>query len=199
MQSRLERQIAFILEIDKLKHIFRQSRLIGSERFENDAEHTWHLTIMAVLLAEHAESAQLDMLTVLKMLLIHDLVEIDAGDTFAYDDKGLEDKYEREQAAAIRLFGMLPDDQGDEFHRLWEQFEERQTDEAKFAAAIDRLQPVLFNYENKGQSWREHGITSDRVLARNAQIAEGSTELWRYVERLIEQAVKQGFFNEKGE
>nr|WP_170143703.1 HD domain-containing protein [Paenibacillus flagellatus] len=193
--SRLERQIAFILEIDKLKHVFRKSRLIRSERFENDAEHTWHLAVMAVLLAEHANEPELDLLKVLKMLLIHDLVEIDAGDTFAYDEKGLEGKYEREKAAADRLFGLLPDDQRDEFQALWEEFEARATAEAAFAAAVDRLQPMLFNYENEGQSWKEHGITSDRVLARNRQIGEGSETLWRYAERMIVEAEKRGFFS----
>ncbi|RKN87006.1 HD domain-containing protein [Paenibacillus ginsengarvi] len=192
---RLEQQLSFIIEIDKLKHIFRKTRLVRSDRFENDAEHTWHLAMMAVVLYEHANEPDLDLLTVLKMLLIHDLVEIDAGDTFAYDEKGLEGKFEREQAAAQRLFGMLPDDQKDEFIGLWMQFEARETKEAKFAAAVDRLQPMLFNYENEGQSWKEHGISSDRVLERNKHIAQGSTELWRYAEELIGKAVKQGYFN----
>jgi putative hydrolase of HD superfamily len=188
----LEQQIEFILEMDKLKHIFRKSRLIRSERFENDAEHTWHLAVMAMLLAEHANEPDLNMLKVFKMLLIHDVVEIDAGDTFAYDDKGLEGKYEREQAAANRLFGLLPEDQRDECMRLWEEFEARGTGEAKFAAAVDRLQPLLLNVQNEGQSWKEHGITSDRVLERNRHIGEGSTALWQYAEALIGRAVEQG-------
>ncbi|MEF3302945.1 HD domain-containing protein [Paenibacillus sp. GYB003] len=193
--ARLDKQLGFILEIDKLKHVFRKSRLIRSERFENDAEHTLHLAIMAVVLFEYANEPDLDLPTVLKMILVHDLVEIDAGDTFAYDDKGLEGKYEREREAARRLFGMLPDDQRDEFIRLWEQFERRETKEAKFAAAIDRLQPMLFNYENEGQSWKEHGIASDRVLRRNASIGEGSAELWRYAEQMIRNAVSRGYFD----
>lgn len=192
MNSRLERQIEFILEMDKLKHIFRKSRLIRSERFENDAEHTWHLAVMAMLLAEHANEPDLNLLKVFKMLLIHDVMEIDAGDTFAYDDKGLEGKYEREQAAANRLFGLLPEDQRDECMQLWEEFEARDTGEAKFAAAVDRLQPLLINVQNEGQSWKEHGITSDRVLERNRHIAEGSTALWQYAEALIGRAVEQG-------
>jgi putative hydrolase of HD superfamily len=188
----LEQQIEFILEMDKLKHIFRKSRLIRSERFENDAEHTWHLAVMAMLLAEHANEPDLNMLKVFKMLLIHDVVEIDAGDTFAYDDKGLEGKYERELAAANRLFGLLPEDQRDECMQLWEEFEARDTGEAKFAAAVDRLQPLLINVQNEGQSWKEHGITSDRVLERNRHIGEGSTALWQYAEALIGRAVEQG-------
>jgi putative hydrolase of HD superfamily len=188
----LEQQIEFILEMDKLKHIFRKSRLIRSERFENDAEHTWHLAVMAMLLAEHANEPDLNMLKVFKMLLIHDVVEIDAGDTFAYDDKGLEGKYERELAAANRLFGLLPEDQRDECMQLWEEFEARDTGEAKFAAAVDRLQPLLINVQNEGQSWKEHGITSDRVLERNRHIGEGSTALWQYAEALIGKAVEQG-------
>ncbi|TNJ63134.1 HD domain-containing protein [Paenibacillus hemerocallicola] len=178
--------------MDKLKHIFRKSRLIRSERFENDAEHTWHLAVMAMLLAEHANEPDLNMLKVFKMLLIHDVVEIDAGDTFAYDDKGLEGKYERELAAANRLFGILPEDQRDECMQLWEEFEARDTGEAKFAVAVDRLQPLLINVQNEGQSWKEHGITSDRVLERNRHIGEGSTALWQYAEALIGKAVEQG-------
>lgn len=189
----MERQIGFILEIDKLKHVFRKNRLIRSDRYENDAEHTWHLAMMAVVLYEYANEPNLDLLTVLKMLLIHDLVEIDAGDTFAYDEKGSEGKYEREQAAAKRLFGMLPEDQRDAFMQLWEQFEAGETMEAKFAGAVDRLQPMLFNYENEGQSWNEHGITSERVLARNRTIGQGSAELWRYAEGMIAKAVQEGF------
>ncbi|TMV51950.1 HD domain-containing protein [Paenibacillus mesophilus] len=193
MKSRLEQQIEFILEIDKLKHVFRKSRLIRSERFENDAEHTWHLTVMAVLLSEHANAPDLSLPKVLKMLLIHDLVEIDAGDTFAYDVKGLEGKYEREQAAANRLFGLLPEDQRAEFMELWEEFEARETNEAKFAAAMDRLQPVLLNCENEGQSWKEHGITSEQVLERNRHIGDGSSALWQHARKLIGRAVEQGF------
>lgn len=195
--SRLERQLAFILEIDKLKHILRKSRPIASDRFENDAEHTWHLAIMAMLLAEHANEPELNLLKVIKMLLVHDIVEIDAGDTFAYDEQGLAGKYEREQVAAERLFGLLPADQRDECRQLWEEFEARETAEAKFAAAIDRLQPMLLNYENEGRSWNEHGITSDRVLERNRHIADGSAELWRYAEAMIGRAVERGILSER--
>lgn len=193
MESRLERQIGFILEIDKLKHILRKSRLIGSDRFENDAEHTWHLAIMAILLSEHANEPKPDLFKVLKMLLIHDIVEIDAGDTFAYDDKGHEDKSAREREAANRLFGILPEDQRDELTELWQEFEARETNEAKYAAAIDRLQPLLLNYTNKGQSWNENGITSDRVLKYNRHIEQGSSELWQFAEKLIGKAVEQQF------
>lgn len=193
MNARLEQQIRFILEIDKLKQIYRKSRIIGKERFENDAEHTWHLAMMAMILHEHANEPKPDLLKSLKMLLIHDLVEIDAGDTFAYDEKGLEGKYDREMAAAQRIFGILPDDQKQECIVLWEEFEARETSESRFASAVDRLQPMLLNFENEGQSWNEHGITSDRVLARNRQIGEGASELWSYAERLVAEAVEKGF------
>lgn len=193
MNARLVQQIRFILEIDKLKQIYRQSRIIGKERYENDAEHTWHLAMMAMILHEHAIEPKPDLLKSLKMLLIHDLVEIDAGDTFAYDEKGLEGKYDREMAAAQRIFGLLPDDQKMECIELWEEFEARETNESKFASAVDRLQPMLLNFENEGQSWNEHGITSDRVLARNRHIGEGAPELWKYAENLVEEAVKNGY------
>lgn len=191
--TRLEQQLSFILELDKLKHIYRKSRLIRSERFENDAEHTWHLAVMAVMLAEHANEP-LDMMKVLKMLLIHDVVEIDAGDTFAYDEKGLEGKADREREAANRIFGLLPDDQKRECMALWEEFEARESAVSKYAASIDRLQPLLLNYENKGQSWKEHGIASDRVMARNRHIGEGSAALWEHAARLIGKAKENGYF-----
>lgn len=195
--SRLERQIAFIIEIDKLKHVFRKTRLIRNPRLENDAEHTWHLAVMAVLLIEHANDPNIDLMKVIRMLLIHDIVEIDAGDTFAYDNAGHADKFERERKAAERIFGMLPEDQAKEFHELWLEFEARQTMESKYAAAIDRLQPMLFNYENEGNTWKENGITSDRVLAYNRKIGEGSETLWDYAQSMIRKAVENGFFDAK--
>lgn len=191
--ERLRRQLDFIIEVDKLKHVLRRSRLIGSSRYENDAEHTWHLAMMAVLLTEHASDRGLDLLKVVKMLLIHDIVEIDAGDTFAYDEKGYEDKLEREERAAQRIFGLLPEDQRAELLALWKEFEERETSEAKYAAALDRLQPLLLNYRNEGQSWKENRITSDKVLKRNQTIEEGSAELWSYAKALIASAVDKGY------
>jgi putative hydrolase of HD superfamily len=155
--DRLETQLAFILETEKLKQVFRQTLLLGDRRPENDAEHSWHLSLMAVLLVEHA-SAMVDLLKVLKMLLIHDVVEIDAGDTFAYDEVANLDKEEREQKAADRLFGLLPTDQAGAMRALWDEFELRQSPEARYAAALDRLQPLLLNFHGEGAAWRRHGV-----------------------------------------
>jgi len=195
--ERLQQQIAFIIEIDKLKSIYRQSIIIDKTRNENDAEHSWQLAMMAVVLLEHANTKVIDPLRVIKMLLIHDVVEIDAGDTFAYDDTGHEDKYERELAAAERIFGLLPDDQSGELLALWKEFEARETAEAKFAAALDRLAPMLLNYYTGGKSWNDHGITSDQVLRRNRHINDGSTDLWEYAKSFIADAVQQGILTEK--
>jgi len=193
MNQRLMKQLQFIVEIDKLKSVCRQSYITDRSRHENDAEHTWHLTAMAILLLEHADNRQLDMIRVLKMLIVHDLVEIDAGDTFAYDERGHEDKYEREKAAARRIFGLLPDDQRQELIALWEEFEARETPEAQYAAAMDRLQPLLQNFHTEGKSWREHGVTSDKVLARNRHIGDISRELWEYVQALVAKSVDRGY------
>jgi len=190
---RLEQQLAFILEVDKLKTILRRSRILDQSRYENDAEHTWHLMLMALMLKEHANVQSLDMMRVLKMLVIHDIVEIDAGDTFAYDEKGHEDKFEREEAAAKRIFGLLPEDQEAECYALWREFEDRETPESKYAAAIDRLQPMLLNYHTGGLSWQENGVTSDKVLKRNRTIEEGSEALWEYAKNLVRQAVDNGY------
>ena len=190
--GRLEQQIRFILEIDKLKTILRRTYLLHVDRAENTAEHSWHLAMMAILLAEHANEP-VDVPRVVKMVLIHDIVEIDAGDTYIYDTQGALDKAEREHAAADRLFGMLPSDQGREFRTLWEEFEARQTPEAKFAGALDRFMPQLHNYHTQGRSWNEHGITADRVLERNACMAEGSASLWDLAQALVDDAVAKGF------
>jgi len=195
--ERLQQQIAFIIEIDKLKSIYRQSIIVDKTRNENDAEHSWQLAMMAVVLLEHANTEELNSLRIIKMLLIHDLVEIDAGDTFAYDDAGHEDKYERELAAAERIFGLLPDDMSEELLALWKEFEARETAEAKFAAALDRLAPMLLNYYTGGKSWNDHGITSDQVLQRNRHINDGSTALWEYAQSFIADAVQQGILTEK--
>lgn len=192
--DRLKSQIGFLMEIDKLKNVFRKSRILGGSRYENDAEHSWHLTVMAGVLLEHANVPGIDLLKVLKMLMIHDLVEIDAGDTFAYDDTGHLDKEERETRAAERIFGLLPEEQGRELFGLWREFEDRETEEARYASAMDRLHPMLLNFRNEGQSWRENGIGSERVLARNKTIAEGSETLWAYAEDMIGEARKRGYF-----
>lgn len=192
MHARLAQQIRFIVEVDKLKEIFRQTLLTQSRRQENDAEHTWHLCLMVMVLAEHANTPGIDTSRVIKMLLIHDLVEIDAGDTFAYDTARMADQHEREARAADRIFGMLPADQATEFRGLWDEFEARQTPEAKFAAAVDRFQPMLQNCNTEGAAWRHHGITSDRVIARNAHIADGAAAIWDHAAQMIIEAVKAG-------
>jgi putative hydrolase of HD superfamily len=183
--TRLAQQIQFIAEVDKLKEIFRQTINTQSRRPENDAEHSWHLCLCVIVLAEHANTRTLDVLRVLKMLIIHDLVEIDAGDTFAYDIAAMVGQHEREAIAADRIFGLLPADQAADFRRLWDEFEEKATPEAKFAAAIDRFQPMLLNCLTQGAAWNRHGVTHDRVVARNCHIADGSAELWRYAEKMI--------------
>ena len=194
--DRLARQIGFLLEIDKLKRVLRQTWHLDQSRKENDAEHSWHLAVMAVLLAEYAAEPELDLGRVVKMVLVHDLVEIDAGDTFAYDEVAARDKPEREQRAADRIFHLLPPDQAQEVRRLWDEFEARHTPEARYAAALDRLQPILHNIHTQGRAWREHGVTSDRVLARNRHMADGAPQLWQFAEGLIRDAVRKGHLPE---
>ena len=190
VHERIERQVRFILEVDKLKEVFRQTVCTQSRRAENDAEHSWHLCLAVIVLAEHANEPRLDVLRVLKMVILHDLVEIDAGDTFAYDTARMAGQHDREAIAADRIFGLLPADQASEFRKLWDEFEERRTPEARFAAAVDRFQPVLLNCSTEGAAWRRHRVTADRVVARNAHIAEGSAAVWEQAERLIRQAVQ---------
>ena len=189
--DRLQRQISFILEIDALKSVLRQSYLLAAARQENAAEHSWHVAVMAVVLAEHANEP-VDPSRVARMMLIHDIVEVDAGDTYVYDESGAAGKEERERMAADRLFGMLPADQAGELRALWAEFEACRTADARFAAALDRLMPVLHNVHTSGRSWREHGITADRVIARNSTMREGSEVLWAYARSLIEDAVAKG-------
>lgn len=195
--SRLARQIEFIVEVDKLKEIFRQTINTQSRRAENDAEHSWALCLCVIVLAEHANAAALDVLRVLKMVIIHDLVEIDAGDTFAYDTARMAHQHEREAVAADRIFGLLPPDQARDFRALWDEFEAKATPEAKFAAAVDRFQPMLLNCRTQGAAWNRHGVTQDRVLARNQHIAEGCTELWAYAQQMVQAAVDAGHLKPK--
>jgi putative hydrolase of HD superfamily len=190
--NRLAQQIEFIVEMDRLKEIFRQTVNTQSRRAENDAEHSWHLCLCAIVLAEHANAPQLDVLRVLKMVIVHDLVEIDAGDTFAYDTARMVDQHAREMAAAERIFGLLPADQAKEFRALWDEFEAKLTPEAKFASAVDRFQPMLLNCRTQGAAWRRHGVTQDRVLARNAHIADGCAPLWDYATAMVQAAVEAG-------
>ncbi len=190
--ERLARQIAFLTEVDKLKEVFRQTIVTQSRRAENSAEHSWHFALMVVVLAEHSNHPNLDVLRILKMVLIHDLVEIDAGDTFAYDTPAMVHQHEREAKAADRIFGLLPPDQAAEFRQLWDEFEARATPEAKFATACDRFHPMLLNCLTEGHAWQKHGITQDRVLARNAHVAQGSQALWAYAVKMIDAAVADG-------
>ena len=194
--ERLTKQIQFIIEADKEKNIFRQSKIHDGSRRENDAEHSWHMALMTFLLSEYSIDLDIDLLKVMKMCIVHDIVEIDAGDTFCYDDVGNLDKLEREQKAAKRLFGMLPEDQGQELKGLWEEFDAMETPEAKFAAALDRVQPVLLNYLNKGGTWKDHGIKKSQVIERNSPIKNGSPKLWEFVSNLIDDAVLKGYLAE---
>jgi putative hydrolase of HD superfamily len=190
--DKLGRQIAFIVEIDKLKGVLRQNVVIDRSRQENSAEHSWHLAVMAVILADLA-APEVQPLRVLKMLLIHDLVEIDAGDTFLYDGARRADQAAREQAAAARLFGLLPADLARELDALWTEFEAGATQDAAFARALDHLQPVLLNYHTEGGSWRRHAVAGADVLAKKRPIEQGSPELWRYAEALIRDSITKGW------
>jgi putative hydrolase of HD superfamily len=190
--GRLERQLQFLLELDKLKQIVRRTYLTDRSRLENDAEHSWHLAVYAMVLIEHAP-AGVDRLRVLQMVVVHDVVEIDAGDTFLYDDAANADKAERERRAADRIFALLPADQASAVRRLWEEFEARATPEAKFAAAVDRLQSLMNNLATKGASWREHGVTAGQILARARYIGDSAPALWAHVQSAIQEAVAQGF------
>jgi putative hydrolase of HD superfamily len=194
--ERLEKQMTFIIEIDKLKHVLRRTFTVGRDRNENDAEHSWHLAVMAVLLADYAGKDRLDLLRVLKMVLIHDIIEIDAGDTYCYDAGAQEARVERESTAADRIFAMLPRDQASELRSLWEEFEARETAEARYAAALDRLQPLLLNYHTGGKSWRQHGVTLGQVIERNCPIKDSSPLLWQYASHLMDKAVNEGVLPE---
>lgn len=193
--DRLERQIGFAVEIGKVKQVLRRTITVHSDRNENDAEHSWHMAAMAAVLSEHAGEG-LDILRVIKMAVVHDLVEIDAGDVYCYSAYDPEEKLKRETMAAERIFGMLPDDQAEELLALWREFEEGASPEAKFAVALDRLQPLLLNYHTGGRVWREHGVSKKQVLERSAPIGEASPDLWEYARRLIERAVSEGILPE---
>ncbi len=193
--NRLAQQIQFIIEIDRLKQVMRQTLLTDGSRRENSAEHSWHLAVMASVLAEYAPEG-VNIFHAIKMLLIHDLVEIDAGDTFCYDVQGNDSKAEREAQAALRLFGLLPADQGSELRLLWDEFEAGETPTAKFAAALDRIQPLLHNQQTQGGTWRIHGIRRDQVMKRVAPVETGAPELWPFVMQLIDDCVTAGYLKE---
>ncbi len=192
-EERLKRQLEFLKEADKLKTVFRQTYLVDGSRRENDAEHSWELAFMVILLSDYTGEKKLDILKLLKMTLIHDIVEIDAGDTYIYDKEGMKEKEVKEAEAAGRLFSILPDDQCAELKSLWEEFERRESPEAKFAAALDRFQPLLHNYYTRGRSWNEHGIDSNRVLNLIKDIEEGSAVLYKAAKDLVYRAVDAGF------
>ena len=197
MQSdHLSKQISFIQEIDKIKYIQRKTKLFNSDRCENDAEHSWHLAIMTMVLAEHSDTP-IDVLKVLKMVLIHDIVEIDAGDTFIYDTLKSHSNTDNERKAAIRIFGLLPKEQGDELIAIWEEFETGATNEAKFAKSMDRLEPLLQNASNNGGTWKEFDVDYHQVYEKKKVIKEGSTTLWNYAENLLHESVDKGILKKK--
>lgn len=189
--NRLEQQIQFILEIDKLKSILRRTSLVNEARRENSAEHSWHIALVALLLVEYANES-VDILRVVKMLLVHDIVEIDAGDTFAYSGVSKAEQRAKEVAAATRLFGLLPADQAAELHALWQEFDQEETPEAKFALAMDRLMPLLHNYHNAGGTWHEPGVNLERVQKRMSPIGASSAVLDEFIQRLLADAVARG-------
>lgn len=189
--TNFEKQLAFIMELDKIKHVTRQNYLADGSRKENDAEHSWHLALMAFVLAEYANE-KVDVLKTIKMVILHDVVEIDAGDTYAYDAEANYDKKERELKAAERIFGLLPPEQAEEYRKLWDEFEEMETPEAKFANTLDKIQPFLLNAASGGKSWKEHGVRKSQVLERNSRTSEGSESLWEYVKQQIDFQTRNG-------
>ncbi len=191
MTDTLLQQIDFIKEIDKVKYIQRRTKLFNSDRNENDAEHSWHLAMMTIVLAEHSDNP-VDVLKVLKMVLIHDIVEIDAGDTFIYDTTKDHSNTAQERMAANRIFGMLPENQAAEFISIWEEFELGETNESKFARSMDRLEPLLQNTSNDGGTWKEFGVGYDKVYEKKKIIKQGSGVIWNYAERLINESVERG-------
>ena len=195
MDDRLRKQMEFALEIDKEKNVFRQTHLSGKGRNENDAEHAWHMAIMAYLLKEYSNS-EIDISRVMIMCLIHDIVEIDAGDTYAYDKEGLATQKEREDAAKERIFSILPEDQKKELTALFDEFEENKTPESKFAHAMDNLQPLMLNNSNGGGDWREHGVTREQVYGRQSKTREGAEKLYELTDKIIREHISKGNIKE---
>ena len=191
MDERLKKQLDFALEIDKEKNIFRQTHLSGHGRNENDAEHAWHMAIMAYLLKEYSNEP-VDIGKVMLMCLIHDIVEIDAGDTYAYDAENLKTQKAREDAAKERIFSILPEEQKDELIKLFDEFEEFETAESKFAHAMDNLQPLILNNSNGGGDWREHGVTAEQVYGRQNKTRLGSEKLYEITKQIIEENIEKG-------
>ena len=190
-KERLKKQMDFLLEADKLKFITRQTYLSDGKRKENDGEHSWHLALMAVLLSEYSNE-KVDLVKVITMVLIHDIVEIDAGDTYAYDAVGNQSKREREVKAADRIFNILPEDQAKKFRQLWEEFEAYETPEAKFAHVCDNVQPLMLNDATDGLAWREHDVKKSQVLRRNSRTGEGSQVMMEYINKILDKNVESG-------
>ncbi|RXQ91018.1 HD domain-containing protein [Ancylomarina salipaludis] len=191
ISENLLKQIEFIKEIDKIKYIKRRTKLFNSDRNENDAEHSWHLAMMALVLSDYSDG-DIDLLKVIKMVLIHDIVEIDAGDIFIYDQNKNHDNTEEELKAAQRIFGILPEKQAAEFIEIWNEFEAGISNEAKFAKSMDRLEPLLQNTSNKGGTWKEFGVDYQTVHDKKKVIKHGSKELWDYTEKLLDDSVEKG-------
>lgn len=192
MTDKLQKQLQFLIEVDKMKTILRQTILMDKSRQETDAEHSWHFALMALTLFEYAASDQIDINRVIRMALLHDLVEIYAGDTFAYDTAGLLDKEAKEIEAADKLFALLPEEQAHEFRALWEEFDQMETPDAMYAAAIDRLQPFISNYQTDGHTWVLHKVSADKVYQRMMPIKSALPELWFFVEDVIQDAIGKG-------
>jgi putative hydrolase of HD superfamily len=191
--ERFKRQVEFLLEIDRLKHILRQTILLDRSRQENSVEHSWHIALSAMIFAEYADRNGVDLSRVIHMLLIHDLVEIDAGDTYCYDEQAGAAQPERERRAADRIFGLLPPDQAQDFRKAWEEFEASKTPEARYAQAMDRFQAFLHNYFTQGQVWRRHGIRRQQVLRRMQAVEHGAPLVWDYLRTLVDDAVHKGY------
>lgn len=189
--ERIDKQFEFIREIDKEKEITRHTFLADASRRENDAEHAWHMAIMTILLREYANE-EIDVLKTITMLLIHDIVEIDAGDTYAYDEKGKENQAEREEKAANRIFNMLPEDQAEKMIALWHEFEAQKTPEAKFARCMDNIQPMMLNDASNGLAWEENQVKISQILKRNERTAEGSKVLWDYMKHILQKNMDEG-------
>ncbi len=194
--QRLEKQLSLLIELDKLKTVLRRTRIKSAQdRLENSAEHSWHVALMALLLEEHA-NRPVDIARVIKMLLLHDIVEIDAGDVLVYDQEAIKQQQAKEYQAADRLFAMLPDDQGAELHALWLEFERAESADAQFAKSLDRLIPMLLNYHNQGIGWIENQVTKQQALSVNQKIEFGSAALWQKAQQIIDQAAKSGWLKE---
>ena len=195
--NRLEQQMRFLVEVDKMKSVYRRTILIDKTRRESDAEHSWHFALMAMLLAEYADPEKVDCARVIRMALVHDLIEIDAGDTFAYDVQGNQDKRQRETEAADKLFALLPEDQAAEIRALWEEFDAMETPDAQYAAAIDRLQPFLNNYLTQGHTWGLGGVKSAQVYERMDPIRVALPEVWPFVDKMIQESIEKGYLEKE--